>query len=87
MFQVQIIFDNPYAVSAGKKRDSLHVEILKHEYFESEEGGLILMPKHAQISKSIPPQLPPGVSAESIAESAAKLEHVMKSLLVVQIVA
>lgn len=87
ILKVKIVFDNPFAVSSGKTRDHLDIKILKPEYFESKVGGLILMPRHTMFSKTLPPQLPDGVSAESIAETAAKMENVMKSLLVVQIVA
>ena len=81
-FDVKIFWDDPFAVSSGKTRDNLHIELRSAEYFQSANGGPGMSDAQLSVSKTIPPQLPKGVSAEELARQAAAMDKAMKAILI-----
>jgi hypothetical protein len=65
-----INFTNPLAISQGKVRDNVNIEIIDNSFFVSAVTGEAIPIENAKFSKSVPRQLPKGVVEKELVEDA-----------------
>lgn len=81
-----INFTNPLAISQGKVRDNVNIEIIDNSFFVSAVTGEAIPIENAKFSKSVPRQLPKGVVEKELVEDAKSASQSMTAVVIVQLI-
>ena len=82
--EVKINFVDPLAVEAG---GAVSFELKDPSLFISEASGLSVPASKAKVTKSMPKQLPLGVSQDDLESAATNIKRTMLIVVIVQLVA